>query len=104
MVSSSLIFAVGFAKVSRASRTTRWRRPWVCHPDLEEPHVTLARIKSDWGKVGKALTAGGYLDSREVVSALVVDEVVLYRSELSSAGPRYEVLWSLPFTCSSKSG
>lgn len=68
------------------------------------PHVTLARIKSDWGKVGKALTAGAYLEYREIVSALVVDQLVLYRSELSSTGPRYEVLWSLPFTCSPKAG
>mgnify|MGYP002624202542 CR=1 FL=1 len=62
------------------------------------PHVTLARIKSDWGKVGKALTAGGYLESRDVVSAMAVDHMVLYRSELSSSGPCYTVLWRLPFT------
>ncbi|MGD9850006.1 MAG: RNA 2',3'-cyclic phosphodiesterase [Nitrospirales bacterium] len=61
------------------------------------PHVTLARIKSDWGKVGKALTAGGFLESGEVVSSLVVDRMVLYRSELSSSGPRYEALWSISF-------
>ena len=60
--------------------------------------MTLARIKSDWGKVGKALTAGGYLESRDVVSAMVVNHMVLYRSELLSSGPCYTVLWRLPFT------
>ncbi|MDR4492984.1 MAG: RNA 2',3'-cyclic phosphodiesterase [Nitrospirales bacterium] len=66
------------------------------------PHVTLARIKSDGGKVGRALTAGGVLESQEVVSVLMVDRMVLYRSEISSTGPRYKVLWSHPFVCSSE--
>ena len=68
------------------------------------PHVTLARIKWNWGRVGKALAAGGYLESREVVSTMVVNQVVLYRSELSSAGSRYEVLGRLPFIGSPEAG
>ena len=60
------------------------------------PHVTLARIKSDWDKVGTALKESGCLDSREVVSEWLVDRVVLYRSELSSSGSRYEPLWHVP--------
>lgn len=61
------------------------------------PHVTLARIKSDWAKVGAALTTGGLLKSEEVVGSFVVDRMVLYRSETFSSGPRYETLWSISF-------
>lgn len=62
------------------------------------PHVTLARIKSHWREVGTALKAGGYLDSRAVVSKLSIDRLVLYRSELSSSGPCYEALWNVPLS------
>lgn len=64
------------------------------------PHVTLARIKSDWLKVGTALTAGDILESEKIVSSFRVDRMVLFRSELSSTGPRYEALWTIPFGCS----
>lgn len=66
------------------------------------PHVTLARIKSDWPKAGTALTTGGVLESEKVVSSFRVDRIELFRSELSSTGPRYDALWTIPFGCSSE--
>ena len=61
------------------------------------PHVTLARIKSDGKNVGKVLNERGCLDVENVVGEWLVDSMVLYRSELSSSGARYEALWRVPF-------
>ena len=66
------------------------------------PHVTLARIKSNWSKVGTALKDTGFLDAQEIVSDWVVDRVVLYKSELTPSGAHYTSLWSVPLIGSSE--
>ncbi len=59
------------------------------------PHLTLARIKAGELQVGAALTKGGVLDSPLSVGSLVVESVVLMKSELKPTGSVYTKLWEV---------
>ena len=61
------------------------------------PHLTLARIKSDGGRVGRLLSQQGLLDSSRRIGSLMVDRMILFQSTLSPAGPEYHPLWEIPF-------
>ncbi len=59
------------------------------------PHLTLARIKAGERQVGAALAKGGVLDSPLSVGSLVVESVVLMKSELKPTGSVYTKLWEV---------
>jgi len=59
------------------------------------PHLTLARIREGDRSVGQALAKSGVMDRPVALGSLAVESVVLMRSELRPAGPRYTKLWEL---------
>jgi len=59
------------------------------------PHLTLARIREGERSVGQALAKSGVMDRPVALGSLAVESVVLMRSELRPAGPRYTKLWEL---------
>ena len=61
------------------------------------PHLTIARIKSDWGRVGRSLSQKSLLDSSRRIGSLDADRMILFRSDLSPSGPDYQPLWEIPF-------
>jgi RNA 2',3'-cyclic 3'-phosphodiesterase len=61
------------------------------------PHVTLGRVRELRQDAGRRLREGLKSVTSPLVS-LTVRHVTLYRSHLSSAGPRYEVLMEIPLS------
>jgi len=59
------------------------------------PHLTLARIKMGERQVGVALAKGGVLDRPLSLGSLVVESVVLMKSELKPTGSVYTRLWDV---------
>ncbi|WP_455241229.1 RNA 2',3'-cyclic phosphodiesterase [Petrachloros mirabilis] len=59
------------------------------------PHLTLARIREGERSVGQALAKSGVMDRPVALGSLAVESVVLMRSELRPAGPRYTKLWEV---------
>ena len=57
------------------------------------PHLTLARVKMGARHVGAALATSGVLDQTLSVGSLVVESVVLVKSELKPTGSVYTRLW-----------
>ncbi|WP_455244359.1 RNA 2',3'-cyclic phosphodiesterase [Petrachloros mirabilis] len=62
------------------------------------PHLTLARFKEGERSVGQALAKSGIMDRPVALGSLAVESVVLMRSELRPAGPRYTKLWEVPLS------
>ena len=60
------------------------------------PHLTLARVKMGAQHVGVALAKIGVLDQPLSVGSLVVESVVLVKSELKPTGSIYTRLWAAP--------
>ena len=58
------------------------------------PHLTLARVKMGAQHVGVALAKIGVLDQPLSVGSLVVESVVLVKSELKPTGSIYTRLWA----------
>jgi RNA 2',3'-cyclic 3'-phosphodiesterase len=58
------------------------------------PHLTLARVKMGARHVGAALVTSGVLDQPLSVGSLVVESVVLVKSELKPTGSIYTRLWA----------
>jgi len=59
------------------------------------PHLTLARIKVGERHVGVALAKAGVLDRPLSLGSLVVESVVLMKSELKPTGSVYTKLWAV---------
>lgn len=59
------------------------------------PHLTLARIKVGERHVGVALAKSGVLDRPCSLRSLVVESVVLMKSELRPTGSVYTKLWEV---------
>jgi len=59
------------------------------------PHLTLARIQVGERHVGVALAKAGVLDRPLSLGSLVVESVVLMKSELKSTGSVYTKLWAV---------
>lgn len=59
------------------------------------PHLTLARIKAGERHVGVAIAKGGVLDHPLSLRTLVVEAVVLMKSELRPIGSVYTKLWEV---------
>ena len=59
------------------------------------PHLTLARIKMGERHVGDVLAKSGVLDRPLSLGALVVESVVLMKSELRPTGSVYTKLWEV---------
>jgi RNA 2',3'-cyclic 3'-phosphodiesterase len=59
------------------------------------PHLTLARIKVGERHVGAALAKSGVLDRPCSCGSLVVESVVLMKSELMPTGSVYTKLWEM---------
>ena len=59
------------------------------------PHLTLARIKVGERHVGVALAQAGVLDRPLSLGSLVVEPVVLMKSELKPTGSVYTKLWEV---------
>ena len=59
------------------------------------PHLTLARIKVGERHVGVALAKAGVLDRPLSFGSLVVEAVVLMKSELKPTGSVYTKLWAV---------
>jgi 2'-5' RNA ligase len=59
------------------------------------PHLTLARIKVGERHVGVALAKAGVLDRPISLGSLVVESVVLMKSELKPTGSVYTKLWAV---------
>ena len=59
------------------------------------PHLTLARIKMGERHVGAALAKGGLLDRPLSLGALVLESIVLMKSELKPTGSIYTKLWDV---------
>jgi 2'-5' RNA ligase len=59
------------------------------------PHLTLARIKVGERHVGVALAKAGVLDRPLSLGSLVVEAVVLMKSELKPTGSVYTKLWDV---------
>lgn len=68
----------------------RERRPYT-------PHVTLGRVR-DIDRPGARVLREALSTVPEAIATLDVRAVTLYRSHLSSKGPRYEVLLETPLT------
>jgi 2'-5' RNA ligase len=64
-------------------------------PKPFSPHLTLARIKMGERHVGIALAKSGALDRPLSLGALVVESVVLMKSELKPTGSVYTKLWEV---------
>jgi 2'-5' RNA ligase len=58
------------------------------------PHLTLARVKMGARHVGATLATSGVLDQPLSVGSLVVESVVLVKSELKPTGSIYTRLWA----------
>ena len=58
------------------------------------PHLTLARVKMGARHVEAALVTSGVLDQPLSVGSLVVESVVLVKSELKPTGSIYTRLWA----------
>ncbi len=59
------------------------------------PHLTLARIKEGERLAGQALARSGAMDRPISVGSLVVDSIVLMKSDLKPAGSVYTKLWDI---------
>jgi len=57
------------------------------------PHLTLARVKEGERHVGQALAKSGAMDHPISLGLLVVESIVLMKSELRPTGPLYTKLW-----------
>lgn len=57
------------------------------------PHLTLARVKEGERHVGQALAKSGAMDRPISLGMLVVESIVLMKSELRPTGPLYTKLW-----------
>lgn len=63
------------------------------------PHLTLARIKVGERHVGQALAKSGVMDRPISLGLLVVESVVLMKSELRPTGSVYTKLWDARIGC-----
>jgi 2'-5' RNA ligase len=63
-------------------------RPW-------SPHLTLARVKEGERHVGQALVKSGLMDRPISLGVLVVESIVLMKSELRPGGAVYTKLWKV---------
>jgi 2'-5' RNA ligase len=63
-------------------------RPW-------SPHLTLARVKEGERHVGQALAKSGLMDRPISLGVLVVESIVLMKSELRPGGAVYTKLWKV---------
>lgn len=59
------------------------------------PHLTVARIKVGERHVGQALAKSGVMDRPISLGSLVVESVVLMKSELRPTGSVYTKLWEV---------
>ncbi|BFU91749.1 MAG: RNA 2',3'-cyclic phosphodiesterase [Nitrospira sp.] len=59
------------------------------------PHLTLARIKEGERHVGQALAKSGAMDRPISLGLLVVESIVLMKSELRPTGSIYTKLWEV---------
>jgi|SRR5262245_13671966 len=59
------------------------------------PHLTMARIKMGDRQVGIALAKSGLLDRALSTSSLVLESVVLMKSDLKPTGSVYTKLWEV---------
>lgn len=59
------------------------------------PHLTVARIKVGERHVGQALAKSGVMDRPILLGSLVVESVVLMKSELRPTGSVYTKLWEV---------
>jgi RNA 2',3'-cyclic 3'-phosphodiesterase len=57
------------------------------------PHLTLARVKQGERLAGQAFAKSGVLDRPLSIGSLVINALVLVKSELHPAGPVYTKLW-----------
>jgi 2'-5' RNA ligase len=57
------------------------------------PHLTLARVKEGERRIGQALAKSGAMDRPISLGLLVVEAIVLMKSELRPTGPLYTKLW-----------
>ena len=59
------------------------------------PHLTMARIKTGDRQVGIALAKSGLLDRAVSTGSLVVESVVLMKSDLKPTGSVYTKIWEV---------
>ena len=59
------------------------------------PHLTLARIKEGERHVGQTLAKSSAMDRPLSLGSLLIDSVVLMKSELRPTGPVYTKLWEV---------
>jgi RNA 2',3'-cyclic 3'-phosphodiesterase len=59
------------------------------------PHLTLARIKHDNSKVGRALIHSGILEQPHNLGTLHIRRIALIRSDLGVSGAKYTPLWTV---------
>jgi RNA 2',3'-cyclic 3'-phosphodiesterase len=59
------------------------------------PHLTLARIKTGERQVGQVLAQSGVVDRPLSLGLMVVESVVLMKSELRPTGAVYTKLWEI---------
>ena len=59
------------------------------------PHLTLARVKEGEHHVGQALAKSGVMDRPISLGVLVVESIVLMKSELRPTGSLYTKLWEV---------
>lgn len=63
------------------------------------PHLTLARVKVGERRVGQALAKSGVMDRPISLGLLVVESVVMMKSELRPSGSVYTKLWDARIGC-----
>ncbi len=59
------------------------------------PHLTLARVKEGGRHIGQALAKSGAMDRPISLGLLVVESIVLMKSELRPTGSVYTKLWGV---------
>jgi RNA 2',3'-cyclic 3'-phosphodiesterase len=59
------------------------------------PHLTLARIREGERQIGQVLATTGVMDSAIPLGSLVVQSIVLIKSELNPTGSIYTRLWEV---------
>lgn len=59
------------------------------------PHLTMARIKAGERSMGQALAKSGVMDRPLSLGSLVVESIVLMKSELRPTGSVYTKLWEV---------
>ncbi|MBX3302794.1 MAG: RNA 2',3'-cyclic phosphodiesterase [Nitrospira sp.] len=65
------------------------------------PHLALARIKMGERQVGQLLAQSGVCDRPLALGAIGVESLVLMKSDLRPAGPRYTKVWEVKLGCRS---